>query len=236
MSAADDLKEAFEGRRGKILLVGGSLAIVGYVAYTRWNGTPQEVVDPNAQTAQETDATRVPQTDPTVGNSTQGSVASLPLTNADWLSQGVDLLRGRGVPADAAFTALSKALEGSQLTAQEVSWVSQVISVLKSPPEGMPPLNSAPPTSTNVKPGAVTNIHVIGVSRDAITLDWNDSANANGYQVKRSGSTTTYTAATSSFTAAYLKPGTRYTFQVRARPKTGNTYGDWASFSASTKK
>lgn len=236
MSAAEDVRDAFQGKRGKVLLIGGGLAIVAYVWYTRYNGTPSEVVDPNAQTAVETDsAVRSPQTDPAVGNDTSQSGGSKrPTTNPDWLAQGTDLLVGRGTPAGAASSALGKALEGGQLTTQEIAWVSQVIAALGAPPDGMPPLNSAPVTSSNVKPGGITGLKVIGFSRDAITLDWGGGANSLGFDVRYNNKT--YRAGTSSYTASYLKPNTRYTFQVRARPKTGNTYGDWASTTGTTKK
>lgn len=191
MSAADDIREAFQGRRGKILIVGGAIAIVGYVAYTRWNGTPEEVIDPTEQTPVESDATRVPQSQPPVGNDTQtGTVNTRPQTNPDWISQGVDVLRGRAVPADAAFTALSKALEGSQVTSQESAWVSQVIAVLGSPPEGMPPLNSAPPTQPGgggKAPAAPGGLRVSALSPTAATISWSPVPTAEGYTVKFSG-------------------------------------------------
>jgi hypothetical protein len=146
--ALDNVKEAFQGKRGKILLIGGGAAIAVYVWYTRRNGTPDPAAaaDPTAVVA-DGPSGRTPQTDPEVGNTSTGSVGPRKYTNnADWLSDGTSFLQGRGTPAGNAYDALTKALAGLTLTAQEIAWVSQVIGALGAPPEGMPPLNaSAPP-------------------------------------------------------------------------------------------
>lgn len=224
MSAADDVREAFEGKRGKILLVGGALAIVGYVAYTRWNGTPA-AADPNEQTAVEGDATRVPQSQPPVGNDSQtGTVNARPTSNPDWVSQGTDVLVGRGAPAAAANSALSKALEGSQLTAQEMSWVSQVIAVLGSPPDGMPPINSAPPTgggggAGGKKPATPTGLRLAVNTPTRTMVSWVAVPTAKGYTIQFAGRTLTASGPNANFTG--LRPGGGYGITVRAF----NNYG-----------
>lgn len=145
MSVADNLKEAFSGTRGKVLIVGG-IAVVGYLWWTRGRGgigTPTEELVPDTSSAG-----RTPQTDPSVGNDTQtDGNAGRPTTNLGWLAQGVDVLVARSTPAGVAYNALSRALGGEPTTTQEQSLVSQVIAVLGSPPEGMPPLVNAPPTT-----------------------------------------------------------------------------------------
>lgn len=145
MSALDEVKEAFQGKRGKILLVGGGLAIAAYVWYSRTHATTADTT-PEDTTSGATP--RDPQTDPTVGNDTQGGTGTgRPTTNLGWLSQGTEVLVGRGVPAGLAFSALSKFLDGDQLTAQESAWVGQVLAVLGVPPEGAPPLNAGAPAT-----------------------------------------------------------------------------------------
>lgn len=147
--AVNSVKEAFQGKRGKVLLIGGGVAIAVYVWWTRRNGTPQPAV-PADPTVTDGPSGRTPQTDPEVGNTSTGTLGPRKYTNnADWLSDGTDFLKGRGTPAGAAYDALTKALGGLQVTSQESAWVSQVIGALGAPPEGMPPLNAqAPPTTT----------------------------------------------------------------------------------------
>lgn len=150
--AIGNVREAFQGRRGKILIVGGGLAVAAYVIYTRRNGTP-EAVPPDEVVPVEGEG-RVPQTDPEVGNtdSDAGGKPGRPTNNAAWISDGVDFLIGRGTPAAAAYDAITKALGGLPMSSQQVAWVSQVISALGSPPEGMPPLNSSAPITPPQQP------------------------------------------------------------------------------------
>lgn len=147
--AVDSVKEAFQGKRGKILIVGGGIAIAGYVWWTRRNGTPQPVPADTGTTPTTADGPsgRTPQTAPEVGNTNTGSATGPRkyANNADWLADGTSFLQGRGTPAGAAYDALTKALAGLTLTAQQIAWVSQVIGALGAPPEGMPPLNAAAP-------------------------------------------------------------------------------------------
>lgn len=145
--AIDNVKEAFQGKRGKILLVGGGAAIVVYVWWTRRNGTPEPAAAAADPTTADGPSGRTPQTDPEVGNTSTGTLGPRKYANnAEWLADGTSFLQGRGTPAGNAYDALTKALGGLQLTAQEISWVSQVIGALGPPPEGMPPLNAqAPP-------------------------------------------------------------------------------------------
>lgn len=147
--ALDNVKEAFQGKRGKILIVGGAVAIAGYVWWTRRNGTPEEVPTEDP-TVTDGPSGRTPQTDPEVGNTSTGSTGGTGprkyTNNADWLADGTSFLQGRGTPAANAYDALTKALGGLPLSQQEIAWVSQVLSALGAPPEGMPPLNAqAPP-------------------------------------------------------------------------------------------
>jgi hypothetical protein len=153
VSVADNIKEAFSGTRGKVL-VGIGVVVIGYLYWTRGrNGageTYEEELVPDTSPAG-----RTPQTDPEVGNDTQGDTTRRPTTNAEWQSAGVDILVGRGTPGTTAFKAISNALNGLPISQQESALVSQVISVLGSPPEGMPPLNiTAPDNGGQANPPA----------------------------------------------------------------------------------
>lgn len=153
--AVDSVKEAFQGKRGKILIVGGGIAIAAYVWWTRRNGTPEPAA-PTDPTVADGPSGRTPQTDPEVGNTSTGSTSTGPrkyANDADWLADGTSFLQGRGTPSAAGYDALTKALGGLPLTTQQIGWVSQTISALGPPPGGMPPLNaSAPPGTTPPAP------------------------------------------------------------------------------------
>lgn len=239
MSAADDVKEAFSGTRGKVLLIGGGLAIAAYVWWTRSNtGTP-EPVDPEAVVTE--GSARVPQTDPEVGNTSTGSTSTRPETNAGWLSDGTDFLIGRGTPASTAYNVLNKALGGEQLTDQEKALVSQVITAIGSPPDGMPPLASTPstPSQSNTVKTAPTNLRIASRGQTTFLVDWTKVANAVGYRVTVSGgglkSPKVYYPLFDWNTVAGLKRNTEYTISVCGRNPNG-TMGPTATIKARTNK
>jgi hypothetical protein len=236
--ALDSVKEAFQGKRGKILLVGGAAAIAVYVWWTRRNGTPETTADPTDTTDTTGDVGgggTSPQSDPTVGNQTVGAGSRKYDNNEEWLSDATDFLSGRGVPSGSAYNALNKALGGQQLTAQEQAWVSQVIGALGAPPEGMPPLNSSPPASTgSVALKAPANLKVTKTTTTSITLDWAETPGAKGYKLlvngKQNGSSVLYSGGT----VRYLTKNTHYTIGVQAIGG-GDKLGPIATISAQTK-
>lgn len=238
MTVAEDLREAFTGKRGKVLLIGGGLAVAGYVIYTRWNGAPASDLPAPGEdmTAVEADATRVPQTDPEVGNTNTGSTSGRPDTNLSWLSQGTDFLQGRGASATSAASALTKALDGEPLSAQERAWVSQWIAVGGYPPDGMPPLNSTAPTSTKVT-AAPTNLRAKTIGKYSAVIDWTKVTNATGYNVTVTGAgkNQTYNPLFDWTTIAGLKSGTKYTVKVQGRSRDGSA-GPASTISFTTKK
>lgn len=239
MSAADDVREAFSGTRGKVLLIGGGLAIAAYVWWSRANtGTP-EPVDPEATVTES--AGRTPQTDPEVGNTSTGTGSTRPESNAAWLSDGTDFLIGRGTPASTAYNVLNKALGGEQLTDQEKALVSQVITAIGSPPDGMPPLNSAPstPSQSNTVKAAPTNLRIKSRGQTTFLVDWTKVTNAVGYRVTVSGgglkTPKVYYPLFDWDTVAGLKRNTEYTISVTGRNPNG-TFGPTATIKARTSK
>lgn len=237
-SAAGAVKEAFSGTRGKVLIIGGS-ALVVYLWWTRGrNGTPEPAPDelvPVPATG------RTPQTDPTVGNDSQGSIVPRkPATPEEWLSSGVDLLMGRGVPGTSASSALSKALASSPVTTQETAWINQVVQALGSPPGGMPPLVAAPPTTggqaNTSKPATPGGLHVTGIGWYEVRLSWNLSPGATAYEVLRQpGNVTIRKGITSIAVVNPLFKNTTYRFAVRAINANGASA--WSSYvTAKTKK
>lgn len=239
--ALDSVKEAFQGKRGKILIVGGGIAIAAYVYWTRVHGSTPATTD-TTTTGTDTSggdagAGTSPQSDPTVGNTTTGGGRRTYDNNGEWLADATDFLAGRGVPSGSAYSALTKALDGQQLTTQEASWVSQAIGALGAPPEGMPPLNSTAPPGTGSTQGNVTaptGLKATSISNRAITLGWTSVANAKGYQLSVNGGhpTTTYY---NGITAGNLKANTAYSLAVRAVSST-NVIGPPATVSVRTKK
>ena len=71
------------------------------------------------------------------------------------------------------------------------------------------------------KPG---NVRISRTRQNSLTLSWNGVADAGGYQVKRSGSSTVWTlsSARRSHTFAGLSSNSPYTLSVKALPKAGS--------------
>lgn len=242
MSGLDDIKEAFQGKRGKVLLIGGGLAVAAYVWYVRSHPTTPTTDDTTTTTdglvsSGTGSGGTSPQSDPTVGNSSTGTATtSRPTTNAGWLSDATDFLAGRGVPSGDAYSALSKALDGQQITDKERAWVSQAITAVGTPPDGMPPLQSAPTTTTTTPAAALTaptNLRVTATYTNGFGLAWSGVNGADGYLVSVNGKAMIrpYTAGT---TVYGLAPKTKYTITVSAQTKSG-TAGPAASTSGTTK-
>lgn len=244
MSVGDDVREAFQGKRGKVLIIGGGLAIVAYVWYTRVSGGGAgEVVDPNATDPVATEgSSRTPQTDPEVGNDIQGPPAARKAANnAEWLADGTAYLIGRGTPASTAYNVLNKALGGEQLTEQEKALVSQVISGVGSPPDGMPPLNSAPstPAPSNTVKAAPARLRAAYGTPTGFSVYWDRVPNAVGYRVTVTGGGLKKPHVMYPLfgwdSVAGLKPGQTYTVAVAARNANG-TFGPTATITARTPK
>jgi fibronectin type III domain protein len=233
-----DAREAFTGKRGKVLIVVG-VAAVGYLWWTRArHGGGASDADVAQAAADGYDAgVSAPQSPPTVGNDTQGdaggsSGAGRPRDNAEWLRRGVDYL-GTGATA---YTALSKALGGQQLTQAEADMVSRVIQWQGSPPEGMPPLNTTAPKPTGPLP-APTGLKVVSTTKTTVTLDWNPVTGADYYRVYRKGVTTNIGGITppGPITVGGLGSGKTYEFRVAA--VLGQTHGAYSGYvKATTKK
>lgn len=238
--ALDSVRDAFQGKRGKVLIVGGGVAVAAYVWWTRRNGTPEPAPDATdtPPTVGDGPSGRTPQTDPEVGNTSTGSTAVGPRkydNNGEWLSDATDFLAGRGVSSVQAYNALNKALAGQPLTTQEISWVSQAIGALKAPPEGMPPLNASAPAPTGSTQGnaAITGLKVTSIGSTSMKIDWAATGRPDQYRVYVNGALKVTTASTAASFGG-LKRGTTYTITVT--PITRNVVGKSASVRATTKK
>jgi hypothetical protein len=220
--ALDSVKEAFQGKRGKVLLIGGGAAVAAYVWWTRRNGsadtTTTDTTD-TTDTAVDGPSGRTPQTDPEVGDTTTPDTTGgrKYSSNADWLADGTSFLQGRGTPAANAYDALTKALAGNQLTAQQIAWVSQVISALGAPPEGMPPLNAGAPAGTpTTAMKAPTGLKVTNTTTSQIAVDWTAVSGAKGYRAYVNGKQNGNTVVYSNTNLRYLSKGKAYKITVRA--------------------
>jgi len=223
-----NVREAFQGKRGKILLVGGALAVAGYVWWSRSNGTTTtDPTDGTDSTTPETGGGRG-QSDPTVGNTTTNDKTRA-TNNAEWLADATDYLKGRGVAAGAAYSALTKALAGQKLTTAEAAWVSQAIAGVGVPPEGMPPLTSSPATSVT-KPGAISGRKTT-VNHTKVMTAFKGAPRATGYEVLVDGKPTR--TITGSPFSMNLAPG-RHTIGIRAKNSAG--YGPTSNTIVTTKK
>lgn len=235
---AGELREAFSGKRGKILILAG-VVVVGYLYWTRartGGGTDPAATDAAAAAwdagaaAGTAGATGTP---PTVGNDVQTpGVTSRPQTNDQWLSRAVDLL-GAG-----AFTALRKALDGQPLTQAESDLVSRAITAFGVPPEGMPALQLSSPATTGktVVLTAPTGLHVTATTKTTVSLAWSKVAGAGYYRVYRQGVSGNVGAADgTAITVGGLKAGTKYAFAVAADTTTASPGPKSAYVTATTK-
>ena len=70
-----------------------------------------------------------------------------------------------------------------------------------------------------------SGLSVTGVGENSLTLNWSAVADAGGYKVKRTGSSSTWTlpSTSRSFTFTGLTSNFRYTLYVQALPKTGSS-------------
>ena len=144
----EDLKEAFSGDRGKVLLIGGAAALA-VIWWTRQTGAPQGIPEEALGAQGAAGGGGGGFLSGTAPSGVAGGAgSSRPQNNAQWLSQGVDVLLAQANPPSGAdaYSALAKALDGKPLTQVEINMVSYVISRLGTPPEGMPPLAPAPPS------------------------------------------------------------------------------------------
>ena len=70
-----------------------------------------------------------------------------------------------------------------------------------------------------------SGLSVTNVGQNSLTLNWSEVADAGGYKVKRTGSSSTWTlpSTSRSFTFTGLTSNFRYTLYVQALPKTGSS-------------
>lgn len=141
MSVLDEVKSTLQTKQGKVI---AALAAGGLV-WLWWNrgraGAPA-TDDPGTVTTTD----RVPGA-VTGGNATVDG--GRPETNQVWLDRALSVLTNPpyNYEAGAVFNALRLALDGSPITAAQQAIVSKAISVVGSPPEGMPPTNVTAPDS-----------------------------------------------------------------------------------------
>lgn len=166
-------------------------------------------------------------------------------SNSQWVQAVVDYMTNNDLIADPTqlSAALGKYITGAYVPpdGNEDNLIHQAIAVQGYPPvngpNGYPPSinrnapTTSPPTST--KPGAITGLKVVGTTATTATLDWNDSANNQGYDITwidPGGKSRINSSVASRYMASYLPKNHTTTFNVRARPN-----GDWAKISATTK-
>jgi hypothetical protein len=206
MTVAEDVKTAFKGDRGKVLVVVG-VGIVIYIWWTRSRtpSTPQDIVPAD-------DGLHRTATAPggsTGDSSSTGSATSTgrPTTNQQWLDQAVNILGNDpyNYSETAVYNAIQKAFLGQPISANEENWIRAAMRALGSPPEGMPPLNITappgnpqgnPPPDTSGKPDPVAGLHAVsgafqqapggGLMNNYIDVSWGASKGATSYHLLES--------------------------------------------------
>jgi hypothetical protein len=242
MTVADDVKTAFQGNRGKVLVLVGA-GIAGYLWWTRSRtpSTPQEIT-PAPDGLHTSATTPSGSTGDTAGSTTSHG---RPTTNAEWLDRAVNIL---GAPPynyseTAVYNAIQKALLGEPITAQEENWVRAAMAALGSPPEGMPPLNISAPNGNPQTPppsgvpgpvgglsarsGAFQQAPGGGLMNNYIDVSWSASAGATGYHLIESspyGRTDHGTISGTSYRVGGLAaPDTDHRITVTARNAAGES-------------
>jgi hypothetical protein len=158
MSLPDQLRDAFTGTRGKVLIVVG-LGLTGYLLWTRRNTKPDATTTGDTATdGFSSDAPGTPGYVGSVSNPGTDTTTTAPQSNEEWLSRGSAYLAARGIDAATAYSALRHALDGTPLTTVEYNAVSLVLGALGTPPEGMPALSHAAPSTTTTGGGQKVTI------------------------------------------------------------------------------
>lgn len=239
------MAETIAGIPRKYAIVGGAVA-VGILGYAWWkNGSAGASVTPDLQEAA-ADEYQSP-----LGNT--GTNSSLDLssnvdpdkidTNAKWTQAAIEGLRSVGYDSQKSAAALGHLLAFKPpADSLEAEIMTAAKGMYGEPPVGGPyPIKEPLPNPTTPNPGAVTGLHAKTVGRYSILLDWNETSNADGYEVLVSGGgMTNKIKGVPKFswdTVAGLKSGTPYTFTVRARnKKSGGPYGQPQTIQVATKK
>ena len=142
-------------------------------------------------------------------------------TNSQWTQYAATQLSLTGTYDYAEIlTDLGQYLAGAPLTSDQVRVVQAALAVAGYPPQGSHPIVSGGDATITIAPGGLSG-HAIGP--DAVSLQWNPVAGADGYRIYRSGVTQAVGEAFStSGEVGGLTPNSSYSFQVAAHTSSGN--------------
>jgi hypothetical protein len=231
------------GKKKTYLMVGGVAA--AYVGYRWWKARAA----PAAAAVGETSVDAGTVTDSPGGSYGPGNVqyggaditsdSSTPSTNAAWTNQAVTLLVQQGWDGATVQGALGAYLTDQSLSSTQATIVRAAIAVAGSPPQGSHSIIElhTPSAPASTKPTAPAGFRIATVGKTSAVATWAATAGATSYEVARvsgpwSGETT---VTTPHVTFTGLRPGTRYTYRVRAVSAAGP--GPWSGNQAfNTKK
>lgn len=221
---------------GWALVIGGAIVAYAYLTRRQESPTPAPAAFSYPDDTAPSDAGDVPGTVTPSGNTITLT------TNPAWVRYVTDLLVAEGLyGAVEVGNALTKALAGIDLTAQEGAIWNIAVRRFGAPPEGNPPIviiptpgppPPPPPGDTTKPPPAPTGLRVLSPSRTQMTIGWNPVPGATAYQVAVT-SRADYHEWTSNlnvsrgYTILGLKPGLDLRIQVRARNSAG--VGPWSA-------
>lgn len=195
MGALDTVKESLSGP-GKKWVIGGAILAGGYLWWTRVRSTGASTKPGDATITDGGAAVADPVTPAGGDYSPASGTAERPQNNGEWLSQAVAILilPPYNRPSAATYNALSKALGGQPLTTAEGAIVELAIQVKGTPPEGMPQLNIASPSSPTTTdptptpdgddgaPATPGGIRATGQRKNWISLGCDAVSGADGYR------------------------------------------------------
>lgn len=218
------------------LYIGGAaaLGIVGYAWWTR-GGAGGMVEEAEELPAVDTfgDERITPNTVDTfdVSVDTRSGVK----TNAEWTQFAISHLAGLGFDSTVVSTALGRFIARQPLNTVDLDIARQAWAVAGEPPEGRPwTIIPAGPTGAAVAPGPVSGLKLVSATPTSVTVGWNATQGASGYELRRDGGgTARKDANTRTHTSSGLKPNTSYRFGVRS-VNSANNFGPEAYITVKT--
>lgn len=236
----------------------GAAAVLGVVA---WKMKPASTGE-SAPVQGAPDAATDTPTDPYAGFETNGTVVVSPTTpppppepdrpdtNDEWVRSGAEwLVAEKNVSGTAAYTALTKYIDGKSRSTTEAQWIEWVIKekgfppdpfidapipiVPSSPGTTIPPGPNPGPTPTT-NPNVVTGMQIVSKGYNSLTMVWKPVTGAYSYAVYQAGKGKVGTTTVPGFTVTGLSRGTTYRFQVAAIMRSTMTQAQASAYFSGT--
>lgn len=237
------------GKVKKQYVIAAGALVAGIVGYAWWKRragatAPADAVDgglyadtrTGSELPTDTYTNPAPNADGQSGTGIGGdSVWHAPSTDQEWAQQALERLSWYEPGYTSAV--VGKYLARQPTTPEEQTLIREAWAQIGHPPGNQPLITSSTPAAATMV--APTGLHVYGIGRDWVQVDWNDVNGAKAYDVAAIGPKLgghKATVATSSATVPILAAGTTYTIAVKAISKADGSMGPAANVTVTTKK